>query len=245
MSAAAIATIESRPHQAACRKRSLDSVDYHQLLPLVRRIAIRVARHVPRTITVADLVGYGWVGLMEAYQRADPAMPTEEFRAYASYRVRGAMLDHLRKVDPTTRELRRASRRVAHAIHDLTQALGRQPEEEEIADALELTLEDYRATLARIQAGGMARLELLDFDDVEVAAPGETADDRVGRKEMCAAVTEAIEGLPPRLARILALYYQEDCTLREIGDLLGVTESRVSQLHTEAMHRLRAAIGRE
>src|SRR5579859_5713081 len=114
-------------------RRTMNRDAYEQFLPLVRRTAMRLARRVPATITVSDLVGYGWIGLMEAYQRSSPDMPEEEFEAYALYRVRGAMLDYLRSLDPTTRDLRRASRQVARTIRDLTSALGRDPEEEEIA----------------------------------------------------------------------------------------------------------------
>jgi RNA polymerase sigma factor for flagellar operon FliA len=212
---------------------------------MVRRAAMRLARKVPQHITVADLVGYGWVGLMEAYRRADPAMPQEEFDAYASYRVRGAMLDYLRTLDPTTRDVRRVSRRVTETIRELTNKAGRAPEEEEIAKGMGLALEEYRATLERVAAAGMARLELLDLDDVDVDGGAEPADEGLDKRQLAEAVAHAIDGLPDKLREILALRYQEDCTLREIGAVLGVSESRVSQLHSEAMHRLRAAIGRQ
>jgi RNA polymerase sigma factor FliA len=212
---------------------------------MVRRTAMRLARTVPRHITVADLIGYGWVGLMEAYRRADPAMPPAEFDAYAWYRVRGAMLDYLRTLDPATRDLRRASRKVTETIRELTAQKGRQPEEDEIAAGLGVELEAYRTLLQKIALGGMARLELLDIDQMDVDAAVVAADDEVSRKQLAAAVAAAIETLPAKLQQILALYYQEDCTLREIGAVLGVSESRVSQLHTETMHRLRAQIGRQ
>jgi RNA polymerase sigma factor for flagellar operon FliA len=239
MNAAIIADAEARA------QRSMDRAAYERFLPLVRRTAMRLARRVPATITVADLVGYGWVGLMEAYQRSATDMPDEEFQAYALYRVRGAMLDYLRSLDPATRDLRRASRRVAHAIRDLSQRLGREPEEEEIAQSLGITIRSYRDLLEKIAAAGMARLELLDLDEVDVESAGETIDDAVSKRRLADAVAEAMETLPPKLLQVLALYYQEGCTLRQIGAVLGVGESRVSQLHTEAIHRLRAAVGRE
>ena len=225
--------------------RTLDRAIYDRFLPMVRRTAMRFARKVPRHITVADLVGYGWVGLMEAYRRADPSMPPDEFEAYASYRVRGAMLDYLRSLDPATRELRKMSRKVTETIRGLTSRLGRAPEEEEIAQGLELPMPDYRSLLERIASAGMARLELLDTDNLDIEGDVDSVDDDVGKKQLGAAVADAIELLPARLQQILALYYQEECTLKEIGAVLGVTESRVSQLHTEAMHRLRALIGRQ
>jgi RNA polymerase sigma factor for flagellar operon FliA len=239
MNTAVIAEAEARA------RRSMDRGEYERFLPLVRRTAMRLARRVPATITVADLVGYGWVGLMEAFQRSATDMPDEEFQAYALYRVRGAMLDYLRSLDPATRDLRRASRRVAHAIRDLSQRLGREPEEEEIAQSLGMAIRTYRDLLEKIAAAGMARLELLDLDDVDVESAGETIDDAVSKRRLADAVAEAMETLPPKLLQVLALYYQEGCTLRQIGAVLGVGESRVSQLHTEAIHRLRAAVGRE
>jgi RNA polymerase sigma factor FliA len=239
MSNAVVAEAESRA------RRSMDRAAYERFLPLVRRTAMRLARRVPATITVADLVGYGWVGLMEAYQRSASGMPDQEFEAYALYRVRGAMLDYLRSLDPATRDLRKASRRVAHTIRDLSQKLGREPEEEEIAQSMGIELRGYRELLEKIAAAGMARLELLDLDEVEVESSGETIDDAVAKRRLADAVVSAMETLPPKLLQVLALYYQEGCTLRQIGAVLGVGESRVSQLHTEAIHRLRAAVGRE
>jgi RNA polymerase sigma factor for flagellar operon FliA len=204
---------------------------------------MRFVRRVPKHITVSDLVAYGWVGLMEAYRRADPKMPPSEFDAYASYRVRGAMLDYLRALDPATRDVRAASRKVTDAIRKLTGRNRRAPEEEEIAAELEMTLEAYRDLLQRISATGMARLEQIDPEQLTAEDGSEAIDEVVGKKQLVTAVVDAIEELPPRLQQVLALYYQEDCTLREIGAVLGITESRVSQLHTEAMHRLRAIVG--
>jgi RNA polymerase sigma factor for flagellar operon FliA len=236
---AAVQHVEERANKVLDRKA------YEHFLPMVRRAAMRFARRVPSHITVSDLVGYGWVGLMEAYQRADPAMPPEEFDAYASYRVRGAILDYLRSLDPASRQMRRASRRVAEAMRALTDQKGRGPEDDEVAAELELSVPDYQALLQRISSAGMARLELLDIDNIDVEGEGKDVVDGLGQKQLCAAVAEAITVLPSRLQQVLALYYQEECTLREIGAILGVTESRVCQLHSDAMHRLRAMVGRQ
>ncbi|MBK6697868.1 MAG: RNA polymerase sigma factor FliA [Myxococcales bacterium] len=226
-------------------KRTLSVAEYEKFLPLVRRTAMRLARKVPAHITVADLVSYGWLGLVEAFQRADGNMSEEEFEAYASYRVRGAMLDFLRSLDPTTRSVRAISRNVTKSIATLSQKLGRAPEEHEIAEAMGVTVDAYRQLLSRVGEHGMARLEVLDVDQMEVADAQEGADDLVVRKNLLDAVTGAIETLPPRLQQILALYYQEECTMREIGAVLGVSEARVCQLHAEAIHRLRASVGGE
>jgi RNA polymerase sigma factor FliA len=222
--------------------RGLSRADYDRFLPLVRRTAMRLARRVPREVTVQDLVSYGWIGLIEAYKRAQPDMPENEFEAYALYRVKGAMLDYLRALDPATRSTRKTSRLIARAISSLQHKLGRAPEEEEICASLGMTEDQYRQSLTDVAAAGMARLELVDLDSMNVDRDEESAE---GKHLISSALIQAIGTLPERLQQLLALYYQEDCTLREIGSVLGITESRVSQLHTEAIHRLRAAIGRE
>ena len=159
-----LAVVAEAEHRA---QKTLDRAAYGKYLPLVRRTAMRLARRVPSTISVGDLVGYGWIGLMEAFQRSDPSMPAEEFEAYALYRVRGAMLDYLRSLDPTTRETRRASRRITETIRALSTKLGRDATEQEIAEAMGLGIDAYRALLEKVGAAGMARLELLDLDDLE------------------------------------------------------------------------------
>jgi RNA polymerase sigma factor for flagellar operon FliA len=227
---------------AASSRRVLSREDYERFTPLVRRIAISMGRRLPKEIALSDLISYGWLGLLEAYNRAPSHLEGEELEAYLSYRVRGAILDHLRSLDPMVRAARATSRRIARAVSDQTQKLGRPPEETEIATALGLDLDGYRVALQRVAEAGMARLELMDFDQVECDDEG--ADDHVDRKMRVEAVASAIKQLPERLQHVLALYYQEGCTLQQIGRVLGVTEARVCQLHSEAMHRLRAMIGR-
>jgi RNA polymerase sigma factor FliA len=231
--------------QEGTARRKLTRADYERFLPLVRRTAMKLARKLPTTITVADLVSYGWVGLLEAFERASPDMDAAEFEAYALYRIRGAALDHLRSLDPASRTARSQSRAIARSIQALTKKLARPPEEEEIAAHLAVTLEAYRTMLDEVGKAGMARLEMLDLDEVQLDAQTESPDDGAGKKEMSEAVTQAIEELPLRLQQVLALYYSEGHTLREVGIVLEVTESRACQLHTEAIHRLRAAIGRD
>lgn len=233
-----------RPEAANRAAEGLTREEHDRFLPLIRRTAMRLARRVPRTVNVADLVGYGWMGLLEAKRRA-PAMPPSEFEAYALYRVRGAMLDYLRTLDPATRAARGTSRKVARAIRDLTGELQRAPEEAEIAERLGVSAEAYQKTLAELARTGMNRLELVDVDRHDVVSHDPSPDEAASQRELVASLSDAISDLPVKLQHVLALYYQESCTLREIGAVLGVSESRISQLHTEAIHRLRAAIGQE
>lgn len=225
--------------------RVLSANDYRKYLPIVRRTAMRLARKVPSYISVADLTGYAWIGLVEAFARSSEHMDEAEFEAYALYRIRGAMLDYLRSLDTQSRASRATSRKVTRAIHKLTQSLLRTPEEAEIAAELSMTIIEYRSMLAALDRAGMNRLEMLDIDGDLTADGADLPEELAGRKEMQDAVADAIQTLPERLQHVLALYYTEECTLREIGAILEVSESRVCQLHTEAVHRLRAAIGRE
>lgn len=225
--------------------RVLSAAHYRKYLPIVRRTAMRLARKVPSHISVNDLTGYAWIGLVEAFARSNDDMNEEEFEAYALYRIRGAMLDYLRSLDTQSRASRATSRKVTRAIHKLTQQLHRAPEESEIAAELSLSIIEYRSTLAALDRAGMNRLEILDIDADLMVDGGELPEESAGRMEIQQAVADAITTLPERLQHVLALYYTEECTLREIGAILEVSESRVSQLHTEAVHRLRAAIGKE
>jgi RNA polymerase sigma factor FliA len=223
----------------------LDRRAYERFLPMIRRVAMRMARKLPRHIAVEDLIGYGSVGLMEAYERAPSTMPEREFELYASYRVRGAMIDHLRALDPATRDVRKASRKLAETVQSLTQTLKRAPAADEVARALGVPLEEYHTLVQRVAEGSLARMDDSDVDDVQathISHDVVSVDDHVGRHELGALVADAILALSPRLQQILALYYQEECTLREIGKILGVTESRVCQLHTEAMRQLRRRV---
>ncbi len=226
--------------------RTITRDDYDRFLPMVRRVAMRLVRRLPRHIAVDDLVGAGWVGLMEACSRSESSMPDEEFAAYASHRVKGAMLDYLRQLDPATRRARHASRRVAKIIADLRQQLGRPPDEEEIANGLGLTLVEYRELLSSISSAGMTRLDMVDVDQfASIPSCSEPPDEIANRNMLTEAVAEAIETtLNERQQLIIALYYQEGCTMKEIGAVLTLSESRICQIHAEAMHRLRAAIGR-
>jgi RNA polymerase sigma factor FliA len=213
---------------------------YERYLPIVRRIAMRTVRSLPPSVTIDDVISAGWLGMVEALGRRTPDMTDDHFEAFASYRVRGAILDHLRMLDPMSRKLRGASRRITQVASELVGKLGRAPEQEEVAAALGIPLADYHKLLTDISEAGFARLELSDFGEPFAA---ETSPEAVATKrELVSTVASAIDGLPERLNLIVGLYYQEECSFREIGEVLGVTESRVCQLHSEAMHLIRAMV---
>lgn len=210
-------------------------------LPLVRRIAMKLTRSLPSSIALDDIISAGWVGLSESLKRCPPGMSDSDFEAYASYRVRGAILDYLRTLDPLTRKLRTASRRISQVIGDLAQSLGQVPEEDQVAAGLGITLDQYRDLLREIGEAGFARL---DIDMVDASSADPSPEATVMKRDLAQRVTDAIGMLPERLQLVLALHYQEECTLKEIGAVLGVTESRACQLHSEAVQHVRALVER-
>jgi len=213
-------------------------------MTIVRRHAYRLARRLPSHVNVEDLMGAGFVGLADALNKYDRSGP-DRFEAYADCRIRGAMLDELRSYDPLSRDLRDLNNRIVRAVRELTAVLGRPPEEIEIARKLEIPVAAFRERLAKLSFGGLVSLDTTGGDGMEGLELGdesdEPADEHLLRSERRGRLAKAIESLPERLQSLLQLYYEQDYTLREIGDLLGVTESRACQLHAEAIVRLRAA----
>jgi RNA polymerase sigma factor for flagellar operon FliA len=214
-----------------------DKAVYERYLPMVRRIAMKLVRRLPRHISIDDLIGAGWVGLVEALRRRDSIASDDQFEAYAAHRVRGAILDYLRSIDPMTRRMRGASRQITAAIKKLTSELGRAPLEEEIAAELGLDIEAYCSLLNDVAEADPARIELTDLHS---DGSGPAPDDMAVRRELADHIAEAIDHMPQRLQLVLALRYQEECSLREVGEVLGLTEARACQLHAEAVHRIRA-----
>lgn len=210
----------------------------------IRRHAARVARRLPRHIQVSDLVSAGYTGLVDAYLRFDTAR-MESFEAYVDQRIRGAILDELREHDPLTRDQRAFSRKLATTTHRLATELGRAPEESEVAEALGLSLDALQVQLSRMCATA-ARNGAASLDEDADEAIGEAwdrPDEIAERSEQFARISSAIEALPPRHRHVLRMHYEEGKTLRQIGEALGVTESRASQIHAEAIGRLRALVG--
>jgi RNA polymerase sigma factor for flagellar operon FliA len=238
----------SASRRSASDQRSLSVEQYERFAPLVRRAAMRFARQISSSVEVSDIIGSGLVGLVDAVKRADPGAPPEQVDQYIWYRVRAAMLEYVRSFDARTRNLQALSRRLTLAIQSQTRALGRAPAEDEIAAAMALEIPAYRRTLTALARAGLTQLvpvEIdLDADPVELLVQDRAPAPRAQPAATVDALARAVEELPVLLQQILALQHQEDCTPGEIAEVLDLTEARVVQLHTEAIHRLRAGIGR-
>jgi RNA polymerase sigma factor FliA len=212
-------------------------------VPRIRKAAQRVARRLPAHICVEDLASAGFIGLVEAYRRYD-ATRSDCFEAYADHRIRGAMLDELRSNDPLSRDLRTHVSRTTAARRSLESRLGRVATEAEIAAHMGLSIEAFRTYSSKAAVGPAVSLDAPGRDGEPGLEVGdhaaERADDRVSDDQSKRSVRVALGALPPRLRQILELYYGDELTLRDIGGMLGVTESRVCQLHADAIQRLKA-----
>ena len=215
--------------------------------PLVKRIAYHLMARLPSSVQVDDLVQNGMMGLLDAINRFEAGMGAQ-FETYAAQRIRGAMLDGLRENDWLPRSLRRDFRRIEVAISQLEQENGRAPSEQELAATLGMALADYQKMLQEARGHQLISFEDLvedgDEDFLErhltdhSSEPSKILEDESLRQLLVA----GIEALPEREKLMMALYYEQDLNLREIGEVMGVTESRVCQLHTQVVARLRARI---
>src|SRR5208337_2948034 len=217
-------------------------------LPIVRFLARRIHERLPQHVDIEDLVSAGVVGLMDAFAKFDPEKKVQ-FRSYAQFRIRGAILDSLRTLDWSPRELRRKGRAVEEAIRMLTARWGRAPGEGEIAAEMGIGLEDYQQLLGDLKGLEIGTLHIErneNSGEEELAyVPGRPEEDPLFqclRGELEERLAGAIADLPDRERLVMTLYYYEEMTMREIGLALGVVESRVSQMHASAVVHLRAAL---
>ena len=217
---------------------SRQSTDHlvNQHLPLVKRLAGQLAVKLPSHIEIEDLIQVGLIGLLKAvedYQSDSGAV----FSTYATIRIRGAMLDELRGRDWLPRSVQRDLGRVSAAIEKVEQRVGRPASEKEIADELDMNLEDYR-----VLAGELACARISQLDEAELPPGDEEPAEQVAEETRRAALADAITTLPEKEGLMLSLYYSEGLNLKEIGLVMGVSESRVSQIHGQAVARLKSKL---
>ena len=214
--------------------------------PLVKRIACHLINRLPASVQLEDMVQAGMIGLLEATGKYD-ASQGASFETYAGIRIRGSMLDEIRKNDWAPRSVHRKAREVAQAVREIENEFGRDARDIEIAETLDMSLGEYYKILQ-----DNSYHKVLSVDDSN-AITGETMLDSVSdnapsilegmqKEDMQRILSEAIAGLPERERLVMALYYDEELNLREIGAVMGVSESRVSQIHSQAVIRLQARI---
>lgn len=221
-------------------------------LPQIRFIAQRMAMRLPPEVQIEDLISSGVIGLLDAYEKFDPSKGVS-FKTYASVRIRGAILDNLRGLDWAPRDLRSRGREVERAYSRLEQKLGRAANDEEMAAELGISLSEFQNLLDQLNGltighfrFGEAEEEGLGAENLPLhyspISPTDSPFEAVSRREMRDLLAQAISQLPEREQLILSLYYKEELTMKEIGQILGVNESRVSQLHTRAVLRMRGRL---
>ena len=229
-------------------KREDQLIEY---LPLVKYIAGRIAIGLPKSVELDDLINAGVVGLIEAYNNFDAGKGVK-FESYASMRIRGSILDELRAVDWAPRSTRAKSREMERSISSLENTLGRSPTDEEIAEDLDVSLNDLYKLLDDLSSTTLLSLDELSYgSDEDKPVPlldtlksKERSDalDQLERDEMRNLLVDAIEYLTEQERLVVALYYYEELTLKEIGQVMELSESRVSQIHTKSVLSLRAKL---
>ncbi|RPJ07976.1 MAG: RNA polymerase sigma factor WhiG [Spirochaetaceae bacterium] len=219
--------------------------------PLVKYVAGKVAIGKPQNVEFDDLVGYGVFGLFDAIEKFDPEKHVK-FKTYAVTRIRGSIYDELRSIDWVPRSVRQKTREIEETISNLEAQLGRSAGDDEIAKAMHITCDDFQDLMLKIS--GTSIMSINDVwhggDENDKVSIGDSIESPsslnpetiVEKEEIKKIIVQAINDLPEKEKKVLVLYYYEDLTLKEIGEVLEVTESRVSQLHTKAIMRLRARL---
>ncbi|WP_313077560.1 RNA polymerase sigma factor FliA [Melaminivora sp.] len=219
---------------------------FHQHVPLVRRIAHHLIVKLPANVELDDLIQVGMIGLTDALSRYEVAQGVQ-FETFASQRIRGAMLDELRGGDWMSRSSRKSQKDIERALHRAEQRLGRSPLESEIAQELGVSLQEYQSLLGKVRGTQLVYLEDMHhgseddegFLDRHVADEGADPMSVLRDHRLRDSLVAAIGQLPEREQYIMGMYYEQDMNLKEIAAVLGVTESRVCQLHSQAIARLR------
>lgn len=219
--------------------------------PMIKYIANRIASRLPSHVDVDDLINSGVIGLIDALEKFDPSRGIK-FKSYAESRIRGAILDNLRSLDWVSRSVRRKSRLLEQTFSDLEKKLGRPATEEEVAEVMGVDLEDLLKMMGEVSSVSLVYLDEVLNDDsgdkeqtlAEYLSNPDEEDpySLLAIQEIKESLAEGIDALPEKERLVLSLYYYEELTMKEIGKVLDVTESRVSQLHTQAILRLRGKL---
>lgn len=240
---------EEAQYEKMLLKKNLTIKERNQLvenyLPMIQCIARRISSRLPANIQYNDLISSAVIGLMDAIQKYDPSR-NNKFKTYAEFRVRGAILDALRAQDWTPRSIRDKAKRIDRVTKTLEQKFSRPPNEQEIAEALEVSLEEYHSMLNQTKEVNIVSIDessIFNHTDkhsvLKMLEESDSSIRQINKKSLNKVIVDAIKELPERQRIVLSLYYYEEFNLKKIGQILKVTESRVSQLHTQAIERLK------
>ena len=241
-------TATGRPDTSAAASAAQINAALKQYTPLVRRLAHQMIAKLPANVQIDDLIQVGMIGLHDAMSRFDPAQGVQ-FETFATQRIRGAMLDDLRSGDWMSRGDRKQQRQIEAAVHKLEQQYGRAPAESEIAKEMGLSLGDYQDVLTKVRGTQLVYLEDMTGDDGDqgfldrhVADASSDPLSMLNDQRMREALVDAIKLLPEREQYVMSMYYEHDMNLKEIAAVLKVTESRVCQLDSQSIARLRSKL---
>ena len=252
-SSSVLHTLANRAPRARGRKERQKEVALSRYAPLVKYVVDRLALHLPKSVERDDLISAAIIGLLDALEKYDASKGTK-FETYAIWRIRGAILDELRSLDWASRSIRRKARNVEEVARELGQRLGRAATEEEVADALNLSPTELSRLLDEVHGTALLSLsksvssdedqDFIQLEDIVDDPTHRDALDQIETDEAREVLLETIDGLPEQQRLVVALYYYEEMTLKEIGEALHISESRVSQIHTRAVKTLKARLGR-
>lgn len=245
--------LQNRSPRSRNRKERQKEVALSKYAPLVKYVVDRLALHLPKSVERDDLTSAAIIGLFDALEKFDASKGTK-FETYAIWRIRGAILDELRSLDWASRSIRRKARTVEEAARELGQKLGRAATEEEVAEALNLSPVELSRLMDEVHGTALLSLskavsteddqDYIQLEDI-VDDPAQTDALEVIESEQAREVLlDTIDGLPEQQRLVVALYYYEEMTLKEIGEALHISESRVSQIHTRAVKTLKARLAR-
>lgn len=245
--------LQNRSPRSKNRKERQKEIALSKYAPLVKYVVDRLALHLPKSVERDDLTSAAIIGLFDALEKFDASKGTK-FETYAIWRIRGAILDELRSLDWASRSIRRKARTVEEAARELGQKLGRAATEEEVADALNLSPVELSRLMDEVHGTALLSLskavsteddqDYIQLEDIVDDPAQADALEVIENEQAREVLLETIDGLPEQQRLVVALYYYEEMTLKEIGEALHISESRVSQIHTRAVKTLKARLAR-